>query len=135
MKQEPSVNMDSIKVVFFDARDTLGDVDRPGHLIPYRPSTEKMLEAVKTLGLRIGVITNLPSDVTAEQGKEMVLTAELSQDPVASTIRTIGDFIPRENIITNHEAGADKPRPEIFKYAAERLGVKPEECLFVGENL
>ena len=40
MKQKSSVNTDSIKVVFFDARDTLGEVDRPGHLVPYRPSTE-----------------------------------------------------------------------------------------------
>ena len=53
-------------VVFFDARDTLGEVDRPGHLIPYRPSTAQLLEAVSTqLKLRIGVITNLPADVTA----------------------------------------------------------------------
>jgi hypothetical protein len=65
----------------------------------------------------------------------MVFTAELSQDPVSSTIRTIGDFIPRENIITNHEAGADKPDPKIYRHAANQLGVKPQECLFVGENL
>ena len=135
MKQKSSVNMDSIKAVFFDARDTLGEVDQPGHLVPFRPSTEKLLEAIKALGLRMGVITNLPADVTADQGKEMVLTAELSQDPVSSKVRTIGNFIPRENIITNHEAGANKPDPKIYHYAAKQLGVKPHECLFVGENL
>ncbi|HET6942480.1 MAG TPA: HAD family hydrolase [Sphingomicrobium sp.] len=135
MKQKSSVNTDIIKVVFFDARDTLGEVDQPGHLVPFRPSTEKLLEAIKALGLRMGVITNLPADVTADQGKEMVLTAELSQDPVSSEVRTIGNFIPRENIITNHEAGADKPDPKIYHYAAKQLDVKPHECLFVGENL
>ena len=135
MKQKSSADMDSIKAVFFDARDTLGEVDRPGHLVPFRPSTEKLLEAIKALGLRMGVITNLPADVTADQGKEMVLTAELSQDPVSSKVRTIGNFIPRENIITNHEAGANKPDPKIYYYAAKQLGVKPHECLFVGENL
>ena len=83
----------------------------------------------------MGVITNLPTDVTADQGKEMVLTAELSQDPVSSKVRTIGNFIPRENIITNHEARANKPDPKIYHYAAKQLGVKPHECLFVGENL
>jgi len=45
-------------VVFFDVRDTLGEVDRPDHLLPYRPSTRKLLEAVETLGARLGAITN-----------------------------------------------------------------------------
>jgi len=36
-------NGNPVEVVFFDARDTLGEVDRPGHLVPYRPSTEKLL--------------------------------------------------------------------------------------------
>src|SRR4030095_7267529 len=97
MKKKSPANTTSIKAVFFDARDTLGEVDRPGHLVPFRPSTESLLEAIKARGLKMGVITNLPADITADQGKEMVLTAELSQDPVSSRVRTIGNFIPREN--------------------------------------
>jgi hemerythrin-like domain-containing protein len=135
MKNESPAYASSIKVIFLDARDTLGEVDRPGHLVPYRPSTEQFLGGLKALGVTIGVITNLPEDLPAEKGKAMIISAELSQDPVTGKIRTIGDFIVPENIITNHEAGADKPHPKIFQYAANRLGVKPEECLFVGENL
>ena len=57
-----------IKAIFFDARDTLGEVDRPGHFIPYRPSTEQLLDGVKNqIKVRIGIITNVPSDQTAEQ--------------------------------------------------------------------
>lgn len=53
-----------IEIIFFDIRDTLGEVDRPGHLVPYKPSTEKLLDAMKSVvGVRIGVITNLPEGV------------------------------------------------------------------------
>src|ERR1051325_7109343 len=125
----------SLRAIFFDARDTLGSVDRPGHLVPYRPTTEQLLESVKALGIKIGCITNLPDNVSAEAGKKMITEAVLSEDPASGRLRTIGDYIPAEHILTNHEAGVDKPDPAIYKKAAELLGVKPSEALFCGENL
>jgi len=124
-----------LKAIFFDARDTLGEVDKPGHLVPFRPTTERLLEAVQAIGLKIGVITNLPPDISAAQGRQMVTSAQLSQDPATGTIKTIGDFIPAANIVTNHDAGFDKPDPRIYAAAAAKLGVKTSEALFVGENL
>jgi hemerythrin-like domain-containing protein/beta-phosphoglucomutase-like phosphatase (HAD superfamily) len=128
-------DQDGIGVVFFDVRDTLGEVDRPGHLVPYRPSTEKLLEATKALGVRIGVITNLPDDVSADQGRQMVGDAVLSEDPQSGSPRTIMDFLDSDLVVINHEAGLNKPDPAIFAYAAERAGVPIERCAFVGENL
>ena len=122
-----------IKVVFFDARDTLGDVDRPGHLIPYRPTTEKLLAGVKQMGVRIGVITNLPPDLSDAQGKTMVTTAVLSESAPGMTL-TIGDFIAANDVITNKAAKVDKPHRAIYEFAAKQLGVSPAECLFCGEN-
>ena len=131
----------SIRAVLFDARDTLGDVDRPGHLLPYLPSTAKLLESVKNdLKLRIGVITNLPDNVTAEQGHLMVRGAVLSQTSETNKPVTIGDYIADHDIITNHEASHDlgrkvqKPDAAIYHYAAKRLQVNVSDCLFVGEN-
>ena len=124
-----------IKAILFDARDTLGEVDRPGHLIPYRPSTEQLLQACGELGVKLGVITNLPDNISDEQGKAMVADAVLSEDPKTHAPNTIGRYIPRENVVTNHAAGANKPSPKIYHYAAKRLGVQPAECMFVGENL
>ncbi|CDX20160.1 conserved hypothetical protein [Mesorhizobium sp. ORS 3324] len=120
-------------VVLFDVRDTLGEVDRPGHLVAYLPSTQKLLEGVKALGARVGVITNLPADVSDEQGRDMIVTTELSLNNTGRQV-TIGDFIPRDNITTNHEAKADKPSAEIYGFAARKLGVSPGQCVFVGEN-
>jgi len=124
----------SLKAVFFDARDTLGEVDRPGHLVPFRPTTERLLEAVQAIGLKIGVITNLPDNVSAADGRKMITEAVLSEDAKGKR-RTIGEFIPAANIVTNHDAGADKPDPRIYAAAAAKLGIQPSEALFVGENL
>jgi hemerythrin-like domain-containing protein len=123
------------RVIFFDARDTLGEVDRPGHLIPYRPSTAKLLQDVSAMGVTIGVITNLPDELTDDQGKDMVVNAVLSEDPETGKPVTIGKYIEREHVITNKAAGHNKPAREIWEYAAKRLGVRLDECVFVGENM
>jgi putative hydrolase of the HAD superfamily len=36
-------------------------------------------------------------------------------------------------IVISGEVGLNKPEPEIFRLAAERLGVAPEECVFVDD--
>ena len=119
-----------LDVIFFDIRDTLGEVDRPGHLVPYRPSTEKLLTSAREVGLRIGLITNLPPGV---DGRAMIENAVLSQN--GDKLVLISDFIDPNGLITNHDAGVDKPDPQIFKFAAEKMGVPVERCMFVGENL
>lgn len=128
-------NGTAAEVVFFDVRDTLGEVDRPGHLVPYRPSTEKLLEATRGLGVRLGVITNLPSDVSADQGREMLRSAVLSEDPATHEPRTILDFLEPDLVVINHDAGLSKPDPAIYRYAADRAGIPVERCAYVGENL
>ncbi len=37
-------------------------------------------------------------------------------------------------IVSGHEAENGKPDPDIFLYAADRLGVKPEECLVIEDS-
>src|SRR5262249_20710860 len=46
------VSKQTVKVVVFDVRDTLGDVVSLGQLLPYRPSTEKLLEGVRGMNAR-----------------------------------------------------------------------------------
>lgn len=40
-----------------------------------------------------------------------------------------------DGIVTSFQAKALKPKPEIFKYAEEHLGIKPEETLFLDDSL
>jgi len=112
------------EAVFFDIRDTLGVVDRTGHMVKYKPTTDLLLEAMKqVVGLRIGLITNLPQNVSSDEGKAMVKEAG------------IWPFLDARGWVTNHDAGVDKPKPEIFAYAARQMELPPERCVFVGENL
>jgi putative hydrolase of the HAD superfamily len=38
------------------------------------------------------------------------------------------------SIVLSCETGLVKPDPEIFKLCAARLGVRPEDCLYVGDG-
>jgi putative hydrolase of the HAD superfamily len=76
---------------------------------------EAMVSAVKQLrgaGLLTGLISNSWS--TSHYDREML--AELFDTAVISA-----------------EAGLHKPQPEIYRLGAERLGVAPEECVFVDD--
>ncbi|WP_156455619.1 HAD-IA family hydrolase [Sphingomonas sp. CCH5-D11] len=112
-----------ISAILFDVKDTLGYVDRPGHLVIYKPSTMDLLRTCKEiLRFRIGIITNLPADVLALAGRKMIEEAG------------IAEFVDPDGLVINHDVGVDKPDPRIFAYAAEKMGLRPDECLFVGEN-
>jgi hypothetical protein len=104
-------------------------------LVPYSPSTEKLLSSVREMGWRIGVITNLPENVSAEQGRRMITEAVLSEGANGRPAQTIGDFIDANAIITNKDGKGQKPDPAIYRYAAEKMGVAVSQCMFVGENL
>lgn len=111
------------KAAFFDIRDTLGVVDRKGHLVPYRPSSFQLLDAMRGLGLRTGLITNLPNDVTTADGLLMATDAGF------------GEYLDPDGFVTNHEAGFEKPDPRIYAFAASKMKLDVAECIFVGENL
>ncbi len=76
---------------------------------------EPMVAAVRDLragGLLAGLITNSWS--TAHYDRKLL--AELFDDVVISA-----------------EVGLHKPQPEIYRLAADRLGVQPADCLFVDD--
>ena len=39
-----------------------------------------------------------------------------------------------DTVVTSEQAGAIKPDPAIFHYLTERLGLQPEQVLYVGDN-
>lgn len=111
-----------IEVVFFDIGETLGRVDATGHFVPF-PSSRTLLETMKNvLGLRIGVMTNLPATMNDEQIQQMLEEAGLFT------------FLDPNGLVTNHQAQADKPKAKIYRFAAQKMGVTVQQCLFIGEN-
>jgi putative hydrolase of the HAD superfamily len=72
------------------------------------------LAALRRAGLRTGVVSN-------------------ADGRAASLLRGAGLADQLEVIVDSHEEGVEKPHPEIFRRALQRLGVRAEESLFVGD--
>jgi putative hydrolase of the HAD superfamily len=107
--------------VFLDAIEA--DLDPEGFAQPYVEALEfeplpGVVEAVaelERLGLRLAVVSNW----------DVALHGYLEQLGLA------GRF---DAVVTSAEAGAPKPAPRIFELALERLRVRPERALHVGDS-
>ena len=77
--------------------------------------TIELLQALKTQGIKIGLISNCYSD-EAQAIKESVLYPFF------------------DATVLSYEQGITKPDPEIFRRAVEMLGVSADECLYVGDG-
>jgi putative hydrolase of the HAD superfamily len=73
------------------------------------------LDELKNKGLILGLISNVEQDMSQ--------TLTRLNLPAWLTV-----------LVTSQEAGAGKPRPEIFRYALERAGVKPAEAIYIGDQ-
>jgi putative hydrolase of the HAD superfamily len=77
---------------------------------------ETVLAWCRTAGLRTAIITN---------GSSGMQRAKL---------RALGLADRVDAILVSEEEGISKPSAEIFHRAAGRLGVRPAQCVFVGDN-
>src|SRR5262245_33491916 len=112
----------SLVVAFLDIGNTLGRVNAAGQFAAF-PSTAPLLRALRdTLGLRLGVITNLPAGMSRAQAQALLEGAGL------------GGFLDPDGLVTNHEAGADKPDPRIYQLAADRLGAPVGRCRYIADD-
>jgi len=114
----------SIEFIFFDIGGTLGERDQAtGKLLPF-PSSTKLLTTIRDgLGLRIGIITTLGS-LSNSQGHALLEQAGLA------------NFVDPQGFVSEHDVnGVAKPDPAIYQFAAQKVEVPIENCLYVGENL
>ncbi len=79
-----------------------------------RPGTFEALEAFKSAGYKLAIVSNAEGQVEAD----------------AQRIGLAGFF---DVIIDSHIVGVAKPDPRIFQIALERLGVVPDEARFAGD--
>lgn len=80
------------------------------------PDAEGVLRQLRTRGYRLGIVTN---------GSIESQRAKLLSSGLAGLV---------EEVLISAEEKVKKPDVEIFVRAAERLGVKVEESVFVGDN-
>jgi len=96
-------------------RDTLLALHRERHLWGgIRTGTVQALERLRGSGYRLGVVSN--SDGRAEEG-----------------LAAAGLLSFFEVVIDSQLVGFEKPDPRIFEAALSRLGVRPQEALYVGD--
>ena len=81
------------------------------------PGAAETLQSLQSMGLRIGVGTNMTADWQYEKLKRLGL-------------------LPRVGfLVTSEEINAEKPDLRLFDLCAEKAGALPRECAFVGDSL
>lgn len=80
------------------------------------PNTKPLLQELKKRGYITGVITNGPSML---QNHKMDM----------SGLRELCDIV-----VVSGDVGVHKPDPELFIYTADKLSLKCEECVYVGDH-
>ena len=113
-----------IEMVFFDIGGTLGERDQAtGQLLPF-PSSATLLATVRdVIGVRIGIMTTL-GPLSNSQGRALLEQAGLA------------GFLDPQGFVSEHDVGGvAKPHRAIYQFAAHKVGVPIEKCLYVGENL
>lgn len=100
-----------IKAVIFDCFGVVLDIMRGTKI-------EQTVELMKELKGQYGLamLTNAPSRYSLDQRFQPGELDELF-----------------DVVVVSGEVGWDKPAPEIYTMTVEKLGVKPEECLFIDD--
>ncbi len=96
--------------------DQLYDVFAKVPAILYKDSLP-ILRALKKRGLVLGIITNHSSLIR----------------PVINEY--VGEYVSDSHVIISQDLQVYKPDPVIFRHATRQIGISPENCLFVGDNL
>lgn len=82
--------------------------------IPLRPGVKRLLVEARDAGLMLGVATT----TTPENVTELLRHSLAEDGPEWFDVIAAGDIVP-----------AKKPAPDIYVWAMEQLGLKPDECL------
>lgn len=85
------------------------------------PETESVLRHLRSLGIRLAIITNAPWDTPSE-----ALYSDLARYGLREMFSAF---------VGSGEAPWRKPNPEFMWAAARELGVACERCLVVGDNI
>ena len=86
------------------------------HGVELKAGIHELLEFLKEKGIRTSIATSSPLDRTKEY---------LSQ---------VGLVDAFDELVSGHMVSHGKPAPDIYIYAAEKLGLKPEECLVLEDS-
>lgn len=90
--------------------------DSDGHRVA-RPDVRETVIELHRRGYQLGIIANTIT--------ETEIPDWLESDNLGSYFKTV---------VLSSKVGIRKPNPEIYREAARRMGVAPENCVYVGDN-
>lgn len=82
-----------------------------------REGAAELLAACKEQGIRIGICSDLTAHIQHRK------------------LRALGIASLVDGLVTSEEAGAEKPDPRMFAMILKKLGCKPDQALYIGDNL
>jgi putative hydrolase of the HAD superfamily len=82
----------------------------------FNPGVEVFLQEAKDKGIKMCIVTDLTAQIQIRKWIKLDL----------------GRFI--DFLVSSEEAGIEKPGSYMFELAMEKLGVKPEECIMIGDS-
>jgi len=85
-----------------------------GGAIPLRSGVQRLLQEARQAGLRLGIATT-----TTPENVDALLLNTLGPDAAGwFEVIAAGDIVPKK-----------KPAPDIYFYAMEKMGLKPDQCV------
>lgn len=112
---EPSVNKEKLAAV---AEDLAFLIETRFYRRTMRPEIPAVLQAIKEMGLKIGLISNVNS-----------------RGQVPTNLQEYGIIDYFHPIVLSSEYGRRKPDPAIFHYAARLADVPTSLCVYVGDRV
>lgn len=85
--------------------------------VDLEPGILACMQELKELGICMGIGTDMTARMQYEKLERMGFAPYIS------------------HMVTSQEAGVEKPHPAFTALCVEKSGVRPEECLFVGDNI
>jgi putative hydrolase of the HAD superfamily len=82
----------------------------------FNPGVEEFLQEAKDKGIKMCIVTDLTAQIQMRKWIKLDL----------------GRYI--DFLVTSEEAGVEKPGAYMFELAMEKLGVKAEECVMIGDS-
>ena len=95
-----------------------------GHL---RPEMIAVLDGLKLRGYRLACITNNVKIGKGGPNNPGMARTQEKADAIADVMTRF------EHVIESSEVGVRKPQPEIYHMACDKLGVAPNECIFLDD--
>lgn len=92
-------------------------VEKCLHLVVLREGVHEVLQQLRSWGLRLAVVSSS------------------NREPVLALLRVHDLLKYFDTVITGDDVTRGKPDPEPLLKACERLGVRPEECVGVGDTV